>query len=648
MTMSTSSGGAIHLRGADHISSSHESAVEGHVSTVSESDGFRGFNERRTIDPEGQEYFQSQGVTRMEALYRTTRQKAGRGTLWAVSISIVVCAWAYALDSATTSHYAPFATSSFGTHSSGLAALAIASNIVSAVCKPFVAKLSDITSRPYTYTIILAFYVVGYIVVATSPSIQVFISGVVLVSIGSSGMDLLNGIIVGDLTTLEWRGFVGAILSLPFVINTWFSGKIVEAFSEGERWRWGYAMFAIIMPIVLGPAILTLIHLERKAQKEGVVNIASSNAARRRALEGSEEEREGLLGAVVAKAVGTEKTWFRQAKHNLEEIDAIGLVLLGLGWGLVLLPFVSKNYANGGLANPRIILAMILGALSLVAYILYERYISRIPSAPKRLLVNRTFISAVIIDFFYFFSGQLRGLYFESYILIVKTWSVQNVTYFNNIMTISLSLSGIVVGIIHRFTHRYKYLQIVGLVIKIFGIAVILGGHRTATTSSFALIASQILIGIGGACSVVGTRVSSQASVPHQDLALTLALLALWTKIGSALGAASASLIWSEYMPILLRRYLPEDISDEKVHEFFGNIRAIRAYDFDHPVRQGAIQAYQETLWYLIVPALWLSVISLVAACFQTNFYLGKQQNAVMNVAPDGERIEEEDDQRED
>ncbi|KAL0578567.1 hypothetical protein V5O48_003417 [Marasmius crinis-equi] len=629
--------------GPEYLSVNHATPTDRHTTNASSLEDGPDLPHRIHHDQQSQEYYQSQGVTRMEAVYRTAR--AGRATFWAVSISIVVCAWAYALDNSTTPHYAPFATSTFGKHSSGLASLAIATNIVSAVCKPFVAKLADITSRPYTYTVVVAFYVAGYVVVATSPTIEVYISGSVLVSLGSSGLDLLNGIIVGDLTTLEWRGFVGALLSLPFVINTWFSGKIVDAFSEGERWRWGYAMFAIIIPAVLGPAIITLIYLERKAQREGVVNIASSNAARRRALEGSDSEREGLLGAVVARAVVSEKTWFQQAKHNLEEIDALGLLLLGLGWGLLLLPFVSKSYAKGGLGNPLIISVMTFGVFFLIAYILFERYVSRMPSAPRRLLVNRTFISAVIIDFFYFFSGQLRGIYFGSYILIVKTWSVQNVAYFNNIMTIALCLSGILVGIIHRLTHRYKYLQIIGLIVKILGIAIILGDHGRATTTSFALITSQILIGIGGACSVVGTRVSSQASVPHQDLALTLALLALWTKIGSALGAASAYAIWAARMPILLRRYLPEDVTDKEVAAFFGDIKAIRKFDFDHPIRQGAIRAYQETLWYLIVPALWLSLISLVAACFQTNFYLGKQQNAVMNVAPDGERVEEDEEE---
>ena len=66
------------------------------------------------------------------------------------------------------------------------------------------------------------------------------------------------------------------------------------------------------------------------------------------------------------------------------------------------------------------------------------------------------------------------------------------------------------------------------------------GSHAT----SVALAWTQILISLGGAFSVVGTRGSTQASVPHEDLAVVIANLALWTKLGGAVGAAIAGAVW--------------------------------------------------------------------------------------------------------
>ncbi|KAJ3905942.1 major facilitator superfamily domain-containing protein [Lentinula edodes] len=574
----------------------------------------------------GEEYVQSSGVTRMEAIHRSASGQSGRFTLWAVSVSVVVCAWAYSLDQSTTSNYDALATSSFSEHSSGLASLNIATGIISSVCQPFIAKISDIFSRPYTYILVLAFYVVGYIIIATSSTISAYVVGAVFVSVGSSGLSLLNNIVVADLTTLEWRGFVNSLLSAPFIINTWYAGKIVNALSTGEKWRWGYGMFAIIMPVDLCPAIFTLIYLDRKAHREGIINLSSSGAVRRLALaEGRYKEQ---------------ARWTVRTKQILSEIDAFGLILLGFGWSLLLLPFSLKTYAEGGWHNPSLQAMMVVGGVLLIVYVFYEIYVASVPSTPKRILKNKTFIMAVIIDFVYLMAGEFRDLYFSSYIYIVKDWSVTNWTYYNNTLTISLCVFGIFAGLFQRWTHRYKTSQIVGLCVKIIGIGILLNGTR-ATDNTAALILAQIIVGAGGAFSVVGSRVASQASVPHQDVALIISLLSLWSNIGGSIGAAIAAVIWSAKMPMYLREYLPANTTDTQIETFFGNIKTIRAYSFDSPTRQGAIMAYQKTLWYLIVPALGTSFIPLIAACFQTDYFLGRQQNAVMNIGPDGSHLDD-------
>lgn len=179
---------------------------------------------------------QTQGVTRMEAIYREAQSH--RKTLLLVGASVLVCAWAYSLDQSTTSYYSIDASSYYKQHSSVLSTLSIATSVIGAVCKPFVAKVSDITSRPYTYVLALGFYTLGYIVAATSRTVAAYIVGEVFVAIGSNGLDLINDIIVADLTPLEWRGFVGSLLSTPFIINTWFAGKIVDAMTSRNQWRW--------------------------------------------------------------------------------------------------------------------------------------------------------------------------------------------------------------------------------------------------------------------------------------------------------------------------------------------------------------------------------------------------------------------------
>lgn len=147
------------------------------------------------------------------------------------------------------------------------------------------------------------------------------------------------------------------------------------------------------MPVALGPAIVTLIFLDRKARKTGVTTMASSNYDRRAAVK-------------VAKngnGVATEprRTWLEALKHNFQEIDAFGLILLGFGWSLLLLPFSLKTYAENGWRNRSLIAMIIVGGLLLVAYVAYEWKWAPVPSAPRRLIANKTFVMAIVIDFFY-------------------------------------------------------------------------------------------------------------------------------------------------------------------------------------------------------------------------------------------------------
>lgn len=80
---------------------------------------------------------------------------------------------------------------------------------------------------------------------------------------------------------------------------------------------------------------------------------------------------------------------------------------------------------------------------------------------------------------------------------------------------------------------------------------------------------SQFLSGAGSAFSSLGSQIASQASVPHQDLALVCALLLLWSSVGGAIGEAVAGQYWGSHMPENLRKYLPASVSDEEVSSFY-------------------------------------------------------------------------------
>lgn len=569
------------------------------------------------------------GVSRVEAFNKVLYQsgKSGKILLWLLGSSIGLTMFAYALDQGITSTiFTTMASSTFGKHSS-LAAVSTASQIIRAVSKPFIGKLADITSRPTTYVVILIFYVVGFAVAASSSTFAAYTVGICFTSVGKSGLDLLSDIIVGDLTPLQWRGFFGAALSIPFVITVPINGFIAEAFVD--NWRWGLGMFAIIVPVMLVPAIFTLYSMQRRGEKMGMVTMAASKLQRTKGAG-------GLDDSTTPSGV---TYWIQLLHQGLIDIDIIGLIILGTAFALILLPFTLAQDADGGWANGRIIAMIVVGFALLIVFVLFEVYLASKPLMTKRILKNRTFLAAVNIYTFNQMASAVRNTYFSSYIYIIKEWSTYEWTIFLGITTMGLSIMGPIVGLIQRKTHRYKSMMLFGAAARLVAYGLLVEGNGLMVQNTARLVVAQLMFCLGS-FNVVGARVGSQASVPHDDMASIIALLTLWSTLGSSVGSAVSSAIWTNEMLDRMRMEMA-GVDEATLLKLYGNIRTLRtSYDYDNPVRQGAIRAYAYVNGHIAVTALALAAVPLVATLFMPDFYLGKQQNAVTNTGLDGEIVD--------
>lgn len=144
------------------------------------------------------------------------------------------------------------------------------------------------------------------------------------------------------------------------------------------------------------------------------------------------------------------------------------------------------------------------------------------------------------------------------------------------------------------------------------------------------LVMSQIMIGLGGAFSVLTTQAGSQASVPHADLATAIAALSMITNLGRSLGDTAGSSIWTSHMP----RNLAKNIlaipgsNQTQVDEIYGSIVVAATQTGD--IRDAVVKSYNETVKMpMFLPALILAILPL-AFCFTTrNIYMGDNQNDI-------------------
>ncbi|KAF2760072.1 putative siderophore-dependent iron transporter [Pseudovirgaria hyperparasitica] len=594
---------------------------------------------QRPTDPKDVKH---RGVEKMErfndVLYHSGR--TGKVLLWVLAVSMIpvhglhpdtglICYQAsllatmigYSLDQASTSQFTVIAASSFGRHADivSYGAIATASQIIRAIAEPFLGRMSDITSRPDTYIVVLVFYAIGYSVAASCNNTATYAIGICFTSFGESGLDLLSNVIVGDLTPLQWRAFAGGMLNVSSLFTTFAAGGMVDALVP-DKWRWGLGIFAIMIPILMLPAIGTLYGIQRKADKMSLDGIADSSMVRKNRVDHSLKRYIGL------------------ARQGIIDIDLLGLVLLGFAFSLILLCLTLAENADGGWSNRSMIAMLVVGFVLLGAFIAYEVCLAPKPVMRKTILLNKAWICATVVTVASQMSTGTRAGYFSSYTYVTQSFSDFEWSVFNNVSMLTLYFTSPLGGLIHRITHRYKTLMLIGAVLRLIGNGIVLTGNGRATQSLAALAVSQVLVGFRGFMTI-GAKVGSQGSVAHTDLASAVSLLFLWGILASSVGSAIGALIWTNKMPKFLREELPAGTSEATIKKVYGSIKLLKEYDLDDPIRVGAVRAYDRTMGIIFLTSLLLSTVCVVFTLAMPDYYLGKQQNAIDNKGVDGHEV---------
>ncbi|KAE8373865.1 major facilitator superfamily domain-containing protein [Aspergillus bertholletiae] len=553
------------------------------------------------------------GVSSVEGMNQVLHHTglAGRLLLVTIIVSLGLTVCVYAFDGGVTQQFTMIAASSFSMHAQ-LGAVNTASTVINGITKPVMGKLADITSRPTSYIISLLFYVVGYAVAASCTNFVAYTVGVSLTAVGKAGINILCQIIVGDLTTLQWRGFWTSMTIAPYLVTTFTNGFVIDAFVP-HQWRWGLGMFAIMMPVILTPAILALYGTQHKARKMGMTTGNASKIGQRTALS--------------------------TAWQCLIAIDIPGLILLGFSFSLILLPLSLAKSAENGWQNRSMIAMEATGFVILMLFVGFEMYIAPKPMMTKRIIGNKVFLAALGANLFDQMTTTLGSNYFSSYIYIIKDWNNYTWTVFVGISNLAVTVFSLIGGVLQVRYHRYKTQMIIGAVLKVVGYAICLTGDQRSTQNTAALTISQILLGTS-ALTALGSRIGAMASVPHEDMASIIAAYFLWTYLGSAAGYAISSAIWTDRMLGYMRDELPHT-PDSILREIYGSVDILRTqYDLADPIREGAIRAYTRTNGIIFIVAATIATLSIVCSCLMPDYYLGPQHNAVTNLGLDGKPVE--------
>ncbi|KAI0478338.1 MFS general substrate transporter [Xylaria cf. heliscus] len=506
-----------------------------------------------------------EGVKQVEAITTVFSFKL----LIIMFILLYLVSFVDALTQSVGDSLAPYLTSSFGRHGL-LTTASLIARIIGGVISLTIAKVIDIWGRCEGFILMVLITVVGQILKAVSHDIETYATGYTLYWVGHIGMNYVITIMLADMTTLKNRLIMFGLHNTPGIATVFAGSKIADLFYHQAHLRWAYGAFAILLVAFAIPVCVVFIWSQRKATRQGLIQKQKNN-----------------------------RTAWQSVKYYFIEFDVVGMSLASFGFVLLLLPFSLTRYAPHGWKTGYIIAMFILGGLLLATFVLWEKYFAPVQFFPFKYLKDRTILGACGLYGIMFLSIFCWDAYYGSYLQVVHGLSITTSNYVLNGLSLASNFIGPFVGLIVSRTGAVKWTAIAGIPFVVLG-TVLLVEFRKPSTHVGLLVLFQILNGLGdGIWTPVG-KLAVMASVPHQQVAVGVALYGLFGSIGSAIGNAVAGAIWNNVLPQKLEEFLPEDAKN-RTAEIFGSIVIQQSFPFGTPERDAIVAAYGDVQRKLVI-----------------------------------------------
>ncbi|OAQ64073.1 siderophore iron transporter [Pochonia chlamydosporia 170] len=519
------------------------------------------------------------GVLKMEAV----SQVWSRNHIIIAYVFIWIIYFMDSMHSSMSFTLSAYVTSSFQQH--GLTATTnVFANLIGGLFKLPLAKILDIWGRPQGFALVVFFLVIGLVMMAACQNVETYAAAQVFYWIGFNGIAYTLQVFIADTSDLKNRAFFFAMTTSPFLITTWASGPAASSFLTGAGWRWAFGTFSIVVPVVCAPILLLFVYNYFKAKKMDVLPAKQPSG----------------------------RTAFETAKYYFIQFDVVGLLLAAAGMALFLLPFNIYQFQAQQWRSPMIIAMVVVGVVLLVIFALYEKFVAPVQFIPYKLLVDRTVMGACVLGAIIFVSFYIWNGFFSSFLQVVVGLTVTEATYVGRIYNMGSCFWALVVGGIIRWTGRFKWLALYfGVPLMILGIGLMVQFRQPGVHVGY-IVMCQIFIALSGGTLVICEQMAVMASVSHQHVAVVLAMLAMFTSIGGAIGSSVSGAIWNGVFPDKIAEYLPPETKDQAML-IVGNLSKQLEYPWGSPTRIAIMDAYGAAQRIMLISATALVCFSLVA-----------------------------------
>lgn len=367
------------------------------------------------------------------------------------------------------------------------------------------AKLSDMYGRRIMLLISLAFFLVGTILSALSPTFPILIGASTILRVGSGGLVPVCYAVLGDMFAPAERSKWVGLLNIPRGVFALFGPTLGGWFVDNLSWR---HLFWMGVPLIVLCFLLVPVGIPA-AIKKGAGKI---------------DTRGAILVAIASSATILGLS-FAGTTYPWTSIQVIGL--LGIGLLFWVLFFRAEGDADEPIMDPQV-------------------------------FRNRTFLTVAVSGMMSFFGLMGMTMYYPIFLQGVQGISVMRSGQILTPYSVLVAFIGVPTGFILAKTKRYKWMYIFsyGLLTAVLTGIVFFDSE---TPLSMELLAAT-LAGMGlGAIPTVNTLVV-QYVVPKRLLGVSLGAIFFSITMGMAIAPAVLGSVMNVSYSAKLKATLPEEL----------------------------------------------------------------------------------------